>query len=84
MNKTLLRIVTGQYEYVEITVDRILTPNEVKKLTHQYRDAGDKGVDEGLDEIIEAKGQQALNKLNTDRSDKIAKHKIDAVEDLDG
>lgn len=46
MNKTLLRIVTGQYEYVEITVDRILTPEEVMDLTRKYRNAGDKGMAE--------------------------------------
>ena len=34
-------------------------------------------------DLVEKEGNEALNKLNTDRSDKIAKHKIDAVEDLD-
>ena len=39
--------------------------------------------DKLVTELIEKEGNEALNKLNTDRSDKIAKHKIDAVEDLD-
>lgn len=45
--KTLLRIVTGQYEYIEITVDKILTPNEVKEYTRLYRGVGDDGIREG-------------------------------------
>lgn len=33
-------------------------------------------------DFVESEGKDALNKLNTDKPDKLAKHKADFVEDL--
>ena len=33
-------------------------------------------------DLVEKEGTEALNKLNTDKPDKLAKHKADFVEDL--
>lgn len=76
MNKTLLRIVTGQYEYVELTAEKILTPEEVKEYTRQYRMIGDEGVREQVN-----KEAKEIPKVR-DYKDKKAKAMDSFIDDL--